>query len=102
MEDLVSYRNILENVVAQAKATVLLLSSLVLNVGPTISIKNQISNLNSIKLIAIFVIFYKLVYQNNSNYLLFIIGLYLYSVRAYVDAFMLLNHLNLSVLYNIV
>lgn len=81
MKDLVGYCNILENIVAQAKATALLLLSLVLSVGPTISIKDQASNFSNMKSVAIFIIFCKSIYENNSNYLPFIIGLYLYFAK---------------------
>lgn len=86
---------------AQTKRTASLLSSLVLSVGPTTSIQNQTSNLSNIKLITIFIILYRLAYQNNSNYLSLLIRLYLYFARAYVDAIMLFNCFGLSILYNI-
>lgn len=48
MEDLAENREVLENVVVEAKITARLLSSLVLSDEPTTSIKNQASNLNNI------------------------------------------------------
>lgn len=100
-EDPVSHRGVLENVVAQAKATAPLLSSLVLSVGPTTSIKDQASNLSNMKLVAILVILCRSAHRNNSNYLPLMIGLYLYSAGARVDALMLLNRLGLSVSYDV-
>lgn len=86
---------------AQVKAIAPSLLNLVLNIGPTTSIKNQVSNPNNMKLVAIFVISYRLLHQNNINYLLLIIKLYLYFARIRVNTLILLNHLRLLVLYNI-
>lgn len=61
-EDIVGYRNTLNIMVAQAKATALLLSSLVLSVRLRTSLKNQVFNLNSMKLVAILIILYRSVY----------------------------------------
>lgn len=56
IENLVGHRIVLKNVVIQAKATAPLLSSLVLSVGPTTSIKDPASSLSNMKLVAILVI----------------------------------------------
>ena len=93
-------RNTLENVVVQTKTTVLLLSSLVLSIRP-ISLKSKASDLNNIKLVAILTIFCRSTHQNNSNYFFLMIGLYLYSAGARVDAITLFNHLDLLISYNV-
>lgn len=53
------------------------------------------------KLLAVLVIMYRLAHQNNSNYIHPLMAMYLYSTRVKVDAITLLNHLGLSVLYNL-
>lgn len=93
-------RNALENVVVQAKTTARLLSSLVLGIGPT-SLKSKTSDLNDMKLVAILAILCRSAHRNNSNYLPLMIGLYLYSAGARVDAITLLNRLGLSVSYDV-
>lgn len=55
----------------------------------------------SIKLIIILVIICRLVYQNNSNYLLLIMTMYLYSASTLIDIITLLNYLDLFILYNV-
>ncbi len=59
------------------------------------------SYLASMKLIIIFVIMYKLAYQNNSNYLSVFMSMYLFFADAQVDIIILLNHFGLFILYNI-
>ena len=87
-------------VVIQVKTTIPLLSSLVLGIGPT-SLKSKASDSNDMKLVAILAILYRSAYRNNSNYLPLMIGLYLYSAGACVDAIILLNRLGLLVLYDV-
>ena len=53
------------------------------------------------KLVTILVIICRLVHQNNSNYIPLFVAMYLYSASAKVDAITLLNHLGLSVSYNV-
>lgn len=53
------------------------------------------------KLVAILVILYRSAHQNNSNYILLFIAIYLYSVRARVNAIIFFNHLGLLVSYNV-
>lgn len=53
------------------------------------------------KLVAIFIIIYRLAHRNNNNYIFFLIAMYMYSAGARVDAITLLNYLGISVLYNI-
>lgn len=53
------------------------------------------------KIVAILVILCHSAYQNNSNYILFLIALYLYFAGARVDASTFLNYLNLFVSYDI-
>lgn len=101
MEDFIEHRNALKNVVTQTKATAPLLSSLVLSVGPTTSIKKQASNLNNMKLVAFLIILCRSAHRNNSNYLLLMIGLYLYFAGVRVDAVTLLNRFGLLISYNV-
>lgn len=55
-----------------------------------------------IKLLAILVIFYGLAHQNNNNYFLFLVAIYLCLAKVKVDAIILLNDLYFLVLYNII
>lgn len=57
-------------------------------------------HLSKIKLVIILVILCKSAHHNNSNYLPFLITLYLYSARTKIDAITLLNYLEISVCYN--
>ncbi len=86
--------------VANTKKITLLLTSLVLSIV-SLSKLTVTSHLALMKLLAIFVIFCRSTYQNNSNYFLLLIPIYLYSARAKVNAITLLNHLDLLILYNI-
>ena len=91
----------LETIVSQAKETALLLTSLVLNVGPTTFSTPHTSHVVSMKLVAILVIMCRSANQNNSNYIPLLIAMYLYSAGAQIDAITLLNHLGISVSYNV-
>lgn len=53
------------------------------------------------KLVAILVILCRSAHRNNSNYVPLLVAMYLYSAGARVDAITLLNHLGISVLYNV-
>lgn len=53
------------------------------------------------KIVAILVILCHSAHRNNSNYVPLLIGLYLYSAGARVDAITLLNHFGLSVSYEV-
>lgn len=53
------------------------------------------------KLIAIFLIICRSTHQNNSNYFSLLVVIYLYSVDAQVNVITLLNHLGLSISYNV-
>lgn len=53
------------------------------------------------KLVIIFVILYRLIHQNNNNYVFLFIAMYLYLAGARVDVITLLNYFKLLVLYNI-
>ena len=53
------------------------------------------------KLLAILVILCRSAHRNNSNYFPLLVAIYLYSAGAKVDAITLLNHLGLSVSYNV-
>ena len=58
------------------------------------------SHLALMKLLAVFIIMCRSAHRNNSNYIPFLVIMYLYSAGAKVNAITLLNHLGLSVLYN--
>lgn len=59
------------------------------------------SRLISIKIIIILVILCRFAHQNNSNFFPSLMALYLDSAVTCVNAITLLNHLGLSVLYNV-
>lgn len=92
----------LENIVEVATEKASLLSSMVFGMGPTSCLQRG-SNLHLIamKLVAVLTILCRSAHLNNSNYLHLLIGLYLYSAGAKVDAITLLNYLSLSVSYNV-
>ena len=87
-------------IVTNAKEKAPLLTSLVQNIGPLSKLAIT-SHLASMKLLAIFVIFCRSAHRNNSNYFPLLVVIYLPSARAKVDAITLLNHLGLSVSYNV-
>lgn len=91
----------LETIISKAKETALLFMSLVLSVEPTIALISITTYLVSMKLVTIFVILYRLIHQNNNNYVFLFIAMYLYLAGARVDVITLLNYLKLLVLYNI-
>lgn len=82
-----------------AKKEAPLISSMVLNVGLTTSSCLSSSNVLSIKLVAILVILCQSAHQNNSNYFLLLVALYMYFSSVRVDAITLLNHFGLLVSY---
>lgn len=90
----------LDIIVDQAKETASLLTSLVLGIGPT-SRSPLTFYLVSMKFVAILVILCRSAHENNSNYIPLLMAMYLYSTGARVDAITLLNHLGISVLYNV-
>lgn len=77
-----------------------LLSDMIISLGPSRNSLETNTHLVSMKLIAILTILCRSAHRNNSNYLPLIIGLYLYSAGARVDAITLLNRLGLSVSYD--
>ena len=91
----------LESIVSQAKETAPLMMSLVSSVGLATTTSSTTSHLASMKLVAILVIMCRSAHRNNSNYLPLLVAMYLYSAGARVDAITLLNHLGLSVSYNV-
>ena len=93
-------REPLEIIVTIAKERTPLLMSLVQSVGP-LSKSAMTFHLASMKLLAILVILCRSAHRNNSNYFPLLVVIYLYSAGAKVDAITLLNHLGLSVSYNI-
>ena len=93
-------RGPLEMMVTSAKETAPLLTSLMLSVGP-LSKSAVTSHLTSMKLLAILVILCRSAHRNNSNYFPLLVSIYLYSAGAKVDAITFLNHLGLSVSYNV-
>lgn len=92
---------LLEIIIANAKETSPLLTSLVLSVGP-MSKTAIVLYYASMKLIAILVILCISAHQNNSNYFPLLFAIYLHSAGAKVDAITLLNHLGLFLSYNVV
>lgn len=90
----------LQSIVNQAKETAPLIISIMLSLRSN-SNTYLTSHLASIKLLAVFIIICRSAHQNNSNYIPFFVAMYLYLARAKVDAIILLNHLGLSVLYNL-
>lgn len=93
-------RELLEMMITNTKEKAPLLTSLVQSVGP-LSKSAMTFHLASMKLLAIFVILCRSAHRNNSNYFPLLVAIYLYSAEAKVDAITLLNHLGLSVSYNI-
>lgn len=90
----------LESIIEVASEKAPLISSIVLNVGPTSQLKDTPKlYIISMKVIAVLVILCRSAHRNNSNYFLLLVALYLYSAGAKVDAITLLNHLGLSVSY---
>lgn len=73
---------------------------MVLNIGFINQVKN-ISKLHfiSIKIVAMLVILYHLTYQNNNNYFLFLVTLYLYFTSAKIDIIMFFNHFSFFIFY---
>ena len=77
-----------------------LLSSIVKSVGVS-SQKSSSSLLVSMKMVAILAILCRSAHRNNSNYIPLLVAIYMYSAGARVDAITLLNHLGLSVSYDV-
>lgn len=92
-------RELLEDIVNQAKKTSLLIINMMLSLKSH-SDTYLTSHLLSIKLLAFVIIMCKSAHRNNSNYISFLVAMYLYSAGAKVDAITLLNHLGFFVLYN--
>lgn len=90
----------LEIIVTIAKEKAPLLTSLMQSIG-LLSKSAMTSHLVLMKLLAILVILCRSAHWNNSNYFPLLVAIYLYSTRAKVDAITLLNHLGLSVSYNV-
>lgn len=99
----------LENIVKNARKEAPLLSALVQSVGPFFqrkktSYSSQNSTclqLVSMKIVAILIIFYQSVHQNNSNYIPLLIAFHMYSASAHVDTITLFNYLGLFVSYDV-
>lgn len=77
-----------------------------MTVGPSFQQTSSISSaayfrLVGMKIVTIFIIFYHSAHQNNSNYISLLITIYIYSAKAWVDAITFLNHLGLSVFYDV-
>lgn len=86
-------------IVSQVKKIILLLTSLVLSIWLTIILTPFTFYMTLMKLIAILVIIYKLAHQKNSNYILFLIIIYLYLASIWMDAITLFNYFGILVLY---
>lgn len=80
----------LENVVFEVKDIALMINSLMLSIGP-ISRSPLTSHLASMKLLAMFINICRSAHQNNSNYILLLMTIYIYLAGAKVDAITLLN-----------
>lgn len=89
----------LDIIVDQTKETILLVISFILGIDLT-SKSLLIFLLVSVKFVVIFIIFCKFAHQNNSNYILLLVIIYLYFAGARVDAITLFNYLGISILYN--
>lgn len=95
-------RSPLETIITNIKMSVPLLSGFVLAARLISYAKTSIGlHLADMKVVAIFSILCKLAHQNNSNYLPLFIVLYLYSASTRVDILAFLNHLRISVSYNV-
>lgn len=102
-------QQLLKNIIKNTKEKVLLLSALVQSIRPssqkkTASYSSQsltYLQLVSMKIVAILVIFCQSAHRNDSNYILLMIALYMYSASAYVDVINLFNHFGLSVSYGV-
>lgn len=90
----------LERMMASIKKMAPLLISLILSVKSLLKSKRALY-LTLIKVLAILIIFYRSIYENNSNYFLLLVAIYFYFVRAKVDTIILFNHLSILILYNI-
>ena len=90
----------MDDIVETATQKTPLISSMIMSVGPTSSHSSNL-HLVAMKIIAVLVILCRSAHRNNSNYIPLFIALYLYSAGARVDAITLLNHLGLSVSYQV-
>ena len=91
----------LDDIIETATEKAPLISSMVSSVGSGSSRYSTNAQIVSMKLIAILVILCRTAHRNNSNFFPLLIALYFYSSGARVDAITLLNHLGLSVSYNV-
>lgn len=94
----------LEDILNQAKKTAPLLTNMVLGLNSNFDayLSSYLAfHQGSMKLLSILLVMCKLACWNNSNYILLLLAIYLYSASAKVDTITLLNHLGLSVLYNL-
>lgn len=96
-------KSLLDDIANTAIQKAPFVSSMVFSVGPTVtnSLYTTPNHAVTMKLIAILVILCRSAHRNNSNYLPLMIGLYLYSAGARIDAITLLNRLGLSVSYSV-
>lgn len=76
-------------------------TSLVLSIVSTSFSTFYISHIALIKLVAIFVILYRLAHHNNRNYIFSLIIIHLYLAGIQVNAITLFNYFRFSILYNI-
>lgn len=71
-------KHLLEGIIEVTIEKAPLISDIVLNMGPTNQLKDTSKlHLISMKIVAVLVILYCLAYQNNINYFLFLVALYL-------------------------
>ncbi|MCJ1346491.1 hypothetical protein MMC31_004708, partial [Peltigera leucophlebia] len=91
----------LEGIVKLAKTKAPIVASLVRSVGPLRARSLNHNHLIGMKLVTILVILCRSAHRNNSNFLPLLIAIYLYSAGAQVDVITLLNHLGLTVSYDV-
>lgn len=95
-------RSPLEMIITDAKKSAPFSSGFVLGAGLISCAKTSIGlHLADMKVVAVLSILCRSAHRNNNNYLSLFIALYLYSAGAKVDAIILLNHLGISVSYNV-
>lgn len=91
----------LKTIISPTKEIAPLLLSLVLSFRPTTFSTLYMSYVYLIKLAAIFVIMWSSDHWNNSNYVLFLIAMYLYSASTQIDAITFLNYFGISFSYSV-
>ncbi|MCJ1462377.1 hypothetical protein MMC07_000977 [Pseudocyphellaria aurata] len=92
----------LDDMVAEANNTAPSRANFILSVGPASrAATGSGQHTSNMKTVAVLAILCRSAHRNNSHYLPLVLALYLYSAGAKVDALTLLNHLGLSVSYDV-